>query len=47
MDNILTAFTDKPLGFNDAIQSVCRKAQVQLPIIHQLRNPFKYMTSKN
>ena len=34
-------------GFPDAIQSVYPKASVQLCIVHQIRNPVKYVGSKH
>ena len=34
-------------GFPDAIQSVYPKTDVQLCIVHQIRNSVKYVGSKN
>ena len=34
-------------GFPDAIQSVFPKTDVQLCIVHQIRNSVKYVGSKN
>ena len=35
------------IGFPDAIQSVYPKTDVQLCIVHQIRNSVKYVGSKN
>ncbi|MCV6629061.1 MAG: transposase, partial [Flavobacteriaceae bacterium] len=45
--DILIACTDNLRGFTDAILSVFPKAQVQLCIVHQIRNSLKYIASKD
>lgn len=45
--DILVACVDGLAGFPDAIQSVFPKADVQLCVVHQIRNSVKYVASKN
>ena len=45
--DILIACVDGLTGFPDAIQSVFPKTDVQLCIVHQIRNSVKYVGSKN
>ena len=45
--DILIACVDGLTGFPDAIQSVFPKTDVQLCIVHQIRNSVKYVASKN
>ena len=45
--DILIACVDGLTGFPDAIQSVFPKTDVQLCIVHQIRNSVKNVTSKN
>lgn len=45
--DILIACVDGLTGFPDAIQSVFPEADVQLCIVHQIRNSLKYVGSKN
>ena len=47
LKDILIACTDNLRGFTDAILSVFPKAQVQLCVVHQIRNSFKYIASKD
>ncbi|SDF26599.1 Transposase (or an inactivated derivative) [Pricia antarctica] len=47
LKDILIACTDNLKGFTDAILSVFPKAQVQLCIVHQIRNSLKYIASKD
>lgn len=47
LKDILIACTDNLRGFTDAIWSVFPKAQVQLCIVHQIRNSLKYIASKD
>ncbi len=47
LKDILIACTDNLKGFTDAILSVFPKAQVQLCIVHQIRNSLKYVASKD
>ena len=47
LKDILIACTDNLRGFTDAILSVFPKAQVQLCIVHQIRNSLKYVASKD
>ncbi|EOZ93882.1 transposase [Indibacter alkaliphilus LW1] len=44
--DILIACTDNLTGFPEAIRSVFPKAEVQLCIVHQIRNSLKYVASK-
>lgn len=45
--DILIACVDGLTGFPDAIQAVFPKTDVQLCIVHQIRNSIKYVGSKN
>lgn len=47
LKDILIACTDNLRGFTNAILSVFPKAQVQLCIVHQIRNSLKYVASKD
>ncbi len=47
LQDILIACTDNLKGFTQAILSVYPKAQVQLCIVHQIRNSLKYVASKD
>ena len=47
LKDIPIACTDNLRGFTDAILSVFPKAQVQLCIVHQIRNSLKYIASKD
>lgn len=44
--DILIACTDNLTGFSEAIHSVFPKADIQLCVIHQIRNSLKYVASK-
>ncbi|WP_057937892.1 IS256 family transposase [Algoriphagus resistens] len=44
--DILIACTDNLTGFPEAIQSIFPKAEIQLCIVHQIRNSLKYVASK-
>lgn len=44
--DILIACTDNLAGFPEAIQSIFPKTEVQLCIVHQIRNSLKYVASK-
>ena len=44
--DILIACTDNLTGFPEAIQSIFPKSEVQLCIVHQIRNSLKYVASK-
>jgi transposase-like protein len=44
--DILIACTDNLTGFTEAIHSVFPKADIQLCVIHQIRNSLKYVASK-
>jgi len=46
VQDILIACTDNLTGFPEAIQSIFPKAEVQLCIVHQIRNSLKYVASK-
>jgi len=47
VDDILIACIDGLSGFPDAIASLFPKTEIQLCIIHQIRNSMKYVASKN
>lgn len=47
LQDILIACTDNLKGFTSAILSVFPKAEVQLCIVHQIRNSLKYVASKD
>lgn len=47
LQDILIACTDNLKGFTSAILSVFPKAEVQLCIVHQIRNSLKYIASKD
>jgi len=47
VDDILIACIDGLKGFPEAIQSIYPETEVQLCIIHQIRNSMKYVGSKN
>ena len=47
VDDILLACADGLVGFPDAIETVCPKTQVQLCIVHMLRNSLKYVSWKD
>lgn len=46
VNDILIACTDNLTGFSEAIHSVFPKADIQLCVIHQIRNSLKYVASK-
>jgi|TARA_R110000744_G_C19308982_1_gene556507 transposase-like protein len=45
--DILIACTDNLTGFSDAIHSIFPKAEIQLCVIHQIRNSLKYVASND
>lgn len=47
VEDILIASIDNLRGFADAIESIFPEAEVQLCIIHQIRNSMKYVSWKN
>lgn len=47
LEDILIACTDNLKGFTNAILSVFPKTEVQLCIVHQIRNSLKYVASKD
>ena len=47
LEDILIACTDNLKGFTQAILSIYPKTQVQLCIVHQIRNSLKYIASKD
>ena len=47
IDDIFIAAVDGLKGFPEAIKSIFPKAEVQLCVIHQIRNSLKYVASKN
>lgn len=47
LKDILIACTDNLKGFSEAILSVFPKTEIQLCVIHQIRNSTKYVATKN
>lgn len=47
LEDILIACTDNLKGFTNAILSIFPKTQVQLCIVHQIRNSLKFIASKD
>jgi transposase-like protein len=47
LKDILIACVDDLSGFPEAITSLYPKTEVQLCVIHQIRNSIKYVASKN
>jgi putative transposase len=47
LEDILIACVDGLTGFPEAINTIFPKAEVQLCVIHQIRNSMKYVASKN
>lgn len=47
LQDILIACTDNLTGFTEAILSIFPKTEVQLCIVHQIRNSLKYVASKD
>ena len=47
LKDILVACTDNLKGFTEAMPSVYPKAEVQSCIVHQVRNPLKYVAGKD
>lgn len=47
VEDILIVSIDNLKGFADAIESIFPKAEVQLCVIHQVRNSLKYVANKN
>jgi len=47
VEDILIACIDNLTGFGDAIESIFPKTEVQLCIVHQIRNSLKYITSED
>lgn len=47
IEDILIAAVDGLKGFPEAINSIFPKTEVQLCVIHQIRNSMKYVASKN
>ena len=47
VDDILIACVDGLTGFPEAINSIFPNTEVQLCVIHQIRNSLKYVASKN
>jgi len=45
--DILIACVDNLSGFGDAIQSIFPNTEVQLCVVHQIRNSLKYVTSED
>lgn len=47
VEDILIACTDNLKGFEEAITSIFPETQVQLCVVHQIRNSLKYVTSQD
>jgi len=47
VEDVLIACVDGLKGFPEAIETIFPKAQVQLCVVHQIRNSFKYIAWKN
>lgn len=47
LKDVLIACTDNLTGFSEAIHSIFPKTDIQLCIIHQIRNSLKYVASKD
>ena len=47
LKDILIASVDGLKGFPEAINSIYPETEVQLCVIHQIRNSLKYVASKN
>ena len=47
VQDVLIACVDGLTGFPDAIQGVFPKTEIQLCVVHQIRNSLKYVASKN
>lgn len=47
LEDILIACTDNLKGFSEAIHSVFPKTDIQLCVIHQIRNSIKYVSSND
>lgn len=47
VQDIIIACIDNLKGFAEAIESIFPKTEVQLCVIHQIRNSFKYVASKD
>ena len=47
VEDILIASVDGLTGFPEAIASIYPKTEVQLCIVHQVRNSLRYVASKN
>lgn len=47
LKDILIACTDNLTGFSEAIHSIYPKTDIQLCIVHQIRNSMKYVASKD
>ncbi len=47
VEDVLIACVDGLIGFPDAIKGVFPRTEIQLCIVHQIRNSLKYVASKN
>ena len=45
--DILIASIDNLNGFSEAIRSIYPKSEIQICIVHQIRNSLKYVTAKD
>lgn len=46
-EDILIACIDNLTGFKEAIQSIYRQTEIQLCVVHQIRNSLRYVPSKD
>jgi transposase-like protein len=47
VDDILIASIDGLRGFPEAIKAIFPQTEIQLCVVHQIRNSLKYVASKN
>lgn len=47
VEDVLIACVDGLTGFPEAIKGVFPKTEIQLCVVHQIRNSIKYLASKN
>lgn len=47
IDDVLIACVDRLKGFPEAIETIFPNTEIQLCVVHQIRNSLKYVGSKN
>ena len=47
VEDVLITCIDNLKGFSQAIESIFPKAEVQLCVVHQIRNSLRYITSED